>query len=155
MAMMTRRTPVVAAGLSLVVLGAGQLYNGERAKGLAMLMMSVGIAVSCVAFRSPATLVFMGLIYLAVLIPASLDAYRVASGGASRFSGGAPWYVIGMLLAVGPFALPLLWTSPRFSRTAKIVWTLVVILVALVCIVMLAAVGPMIDQLLRQSPLAP
>ncbi len=150
-----RRSPVVALVLSAVAPGTGQLYNGERAKGLAMLAMTVGIAVSCVAFRSPATLVFMGLTYLAVLIPAALDAYRVASGGASRFSGGAPWYVIGMLLAVGPFALPLLWTSPRFSRTAKIVWTLVVILVALVCIVTIAAVGPVIDQLLRQSPIVP
>lgn len=153
--MATRRTPVVAAVLSAVVPGLGQLYNGERAKGLAMLVMTVGVAVSCVAFRSPATLVFMGLIYLAVLIPAALDAYRVAGGGASRFSGDAPWYVIGMLLAVGPFALPLLWTSFRFSRTAKIVWTLAVILVAVACIVTIAAVGPVIDRLLRQSPVVP
>lgn len=150
--MATPLIPVVAAGLSLIVPGVGQLYNGERAKGLAMLVMTIGIAVSCLVFRSPATWVFMGLIYLAVMIPAGLDAYQVAGGRASRFTGNAPWYVIAMLLAVGPFALALLWRSPRFSRTAKLIWTVLVILVALLCIVTVAAVGPLLDQLLQQTP---
>jgi hypothetical protein len=36
------------------------------------------------------------------------------------------WFVLLMLtpLALGPFALPLLWKSPRFSRTAKWLLTL-------------------------------
>lgn len=37
------------------------------------------------------------------------------------------WFVLFMLspFALGPFALPLLWKSPRFSRNAKIVLTVV------------------------------
>lgn len=147
-----RKQPVLAFFLSAIVPGLGQLSNGERAKGLSLLVMALGIVVSCLAFRSPLTVLFMGLVYLAVMIPAAWDAYQVASGRPSRFQGDAPWYCIGMLLVVGPFALPLLWMSPRFSRTAKLVWTLVVILVALACIVTIAAVGPLLEHLLNQTP---
>ena len=46
-----------------------------------------------------------------------------------------PWYyktsvLVIALLAVGPFALPLLWFNPRYSRTAKIVITLVVVILS-------------------------
>lgn len=38
------------------------------------------------------------------------------------------WFVLVMLFFVlGPLALPLLWSSPRFSRAAK--WTLTLLLV--------------------------
>ena len=37
------------------------------------------------------------------------------------------WFVLFMLFIVlGPFGLPLLWRSPRFNRTAKIVLTITV-----------------------------
>ncbi len=37
------------------------------------------------------------------------------------------WFVLFMLFFVlGPFGLPLLWKSPRFSRNAKIAWTITV-----------------------------
>ncbi len=37
------------------------------------------------------------------------------------------WFVLFMLFFVlGPFGLPLLWKSPRFSRGAKIAWTIIV-----------------------------
>ena len=36
------------------------------------------------------------------------------------------WFVLLMLFAVlGPFGLPLLWKSPRFNQTAKVVLTVV------------------------------
>ena len=40
------------------------------------------------------------------------------------------WYfnkssLIVSFLVVGPFMLPLVWFNPRFSRTKKIVWTVV------------------------------
>ena len=38
-----------------------------------------------------------------------------------------PWWVLMMLfLVLGPFGLPLLWKSPRFSRWSKIALTVVV-----------------------------
>ena len=37
----------------------------------------------------------------------------------------SPWFVLCFIfvLGAGPFGLPLLWKSPRFGRTAKIIWT--------------------------------
>ncbi len=36
----------------------------------------------------------------------------------------SPWFVLFMILFVlGPFALPLLYKSPRFSLRSKIIWT--------------------------------
>ena len=39
------------------------------------------------------------------------------------------WLVMG-LLCVGPLALPLLWINPRFSRTKKIVISVIVVAVS-------------------------
>jgi len=84
---MSARSPLLAAGYSCVVPGAGQLYNGERAKGLAILCMATGIlggmlfsAVGPAALRSSVSVVFLGLIYVAVWIPAVGDAYQRAAG---------------------------------------------------------------------------
>ena len=42
------------------------------------------------------------------------------------------WYfkkrsLIVSILIVGPFALPLLWANPRYSLTAKVLWSLIII----------------------------
>ncbi|MCB9800225.1 MAG: zinc ribbon domain-containing protein [Candidatus Omnitrophica bacterium] len=47
----------------------------------------------------------------------------------------AAWYfktsiVVVAFLCVGPLALPLLWWNPRFSRKAKILWTVIVAVVS-------------------------
>ncbi|PIQ85042.1 MAG: hypothetical protein COV74_10615 [Candidatus Omnitrophica bacterium CG11_big_fil_rev_8_21_14_0_20_45_26] len=39
------------------------------------------------------------------------------------------WFVILMLLTIGPFAFPLLWKSTKFSRVMK--WTLTILFVLL------------------------
>lgn len=39
------------------------------------------------------------------------------------------WFVIGMLLAAGPFAFPLLWKSSEFNRGAK--WALTILFLLL------------------------
>lgn len=46
-----------------------------------------------------------------------------------------PWYfnfsvLIGALLVAGPFALPLLWINPRYSRKAKIIWTVLILVLS-------------------------
>ena len=43
-----------------------------------------------------------------------------------------PWYftkgsLVTAFVVVGPLALPLLWQSPNFSRTARWVWTVIVV----------------------------
>ncbi len=142
-----QKKPWIALLLSIAVPGLGQLYNAERPKGFSLLAIVLGIIVSSVVFASDTTFLLMGVVYLAVLLPSARDAYRVANGTASPFNGDAVWYVIGMLVAVGPFALPLLWQSQRFSRGAKIAWTVVVIVVALLGILMVAALGPLLEGL--------
>lgn len=44
-----------------------------------------------------------------------------------------PWYfktsiLVLALLSVGPFALPLLWYNPKYSRRTKLIWTLVTLI---------------------------
>ena len=144
------RTPFVATVLSALLPGLGQLYNGERVKGIAMLCMVAGIGISLALFRSAVTAVLLGIIYVVVLIPAARDAYRVASGQSGTFTGDRTWYVVWMLLMVGPFALPLLWQSARFSRGAKLGWTIAVILIAVIGILAAGAAGHVLEDLLQQ-----
>ena len=58
------------------------------------------------------------------------------------------WYVVMMLLAVGPLALPLLWQSGHFSRATKLAWTVAVIIIALLAIYALVVIGPIVERLL-------
>ena len=60
-------------------------------------------------------------------------------------------YVILMLLTVGPFALPLLWQSVKFSKTAKILWTVTVILIAFLAIATLTLSASFLDQFMKQA----
>ncbi len=151
---MPTRSPWIAAVLSLLLPGLGQLYNQERPKGVALLCMTAGIAYGLVmstlgppAFRSLLTAVLLAVVYLFVWPPAVVDAYQHAAGKPSALlSGQKAWYVILMLVMVGPMAIPLLWQSPRFSRGGKIGWTIAVILIALVGIVLLLFVGPAIEH---------
>jgi hypothetical protein len=151
---MSTPSPWIAAVASFLLPGLGQLLNGERAKGVAILCITAGIAFGVgmgaagpEAFRSILTVVVLVFVYLFIWFPAIVDAYQRASGAAtSLLSGERRWYVIFMLLAVGPMALPLLWQSGRFSKTAKIIWTAVVVLIALAGILLLIVVGPIIES---------
>jgi len=152
---MSTPSPWIAAGASFLLPGLGQLLNGERPKGVAILCITAGIiyglamgAAGPEAFRSILTVAVLALVYLFIWIPAIVDAYQRASGSATTLlSGERIWYVIFMLLTVGPMALPLLWQSPRFSKTAKIIWTLVVVLIALASILLLVVFGPDIESI--------
>jgi TM2 domain-containing membrane protein YozV len=154
---MPLRAPAIAALLSLLLPGLGQLYNRERPKGVALLCMTAGITYGLVmstvgpaAFRSVVTAVMLAVVSLFVWPPAVADAYQRAAGKPSTLlSGEKVWYVILMLLTVGPMALPLLWQSPRFSQGGKIGWTVAVILLALLGIAVLLFVGPAAERALQ------
>ena len=173
------KKPYLAFIYSLFVPGLGQLYLGESAKGWTFLSMTGGIVVSLIVSHTMIAWILMGGIYMAIMIPAALDAFQTASGRPRIFSVPSPinsreseigvvqvtmpwknaktWagdsraYVIGMLLLVGPFALPLLWQSGRFSKMAKISWTLGVILIALLGIVVLAFSASFLDPFMKQA----
>lgn len=157
------RSPYSAALLSFVLPGMGQLYNGEHAKGIALLCIDLGIAFGMImatigpaSFRSLLTVIMLVIAYIFVWIPAIIDAFQHAAGKPEPLlSGGKIWYVLVMLLAVGPMALPLLWQSARFSKNAKIIWTIFVILIAILSILFLVFVGPSVERLLRNPPMLP
>lgn len=132
-----------------MVPGLGQLYLGERAKGWTLLCMWAGVVVSLIVSHAMIACFLMGGIYLAVMIPAALDAFQTASGRPRTFTADTIPYVIVMLLMVGPFAVPLLWQSAKFSKTAKIAWTVGVILIALLAIATTAFVASFLELLMR------
>jgi len=152
-----RRSPVVALILSAVVPGTGQLYNGERAKGIAFLCLTLGTGVLMAlatwgpsAFRSRLTQLVLVITYLFVWIPAVFEAYRGDPGTShSVLSGDRPWYVIFMVLVIGAMALPLVWQSRGFSRTTKIVWSTLGILNTLLALLTVALLGSSIERWLN------
>jgi hypothetical protein len=107
------------------------------------------VVASLFVSHTPIACFLMGGIYLAVMIPAALDAFQTASGRPRTFVADTAPYVIIMLILVGPFAIPLLWQSSKFSKTAKLGWTLGVILVTFFAIVLLMFAATFLDQILR------
>ena len=145
------KSPQLSFLFSFLIPGAGQLYIGERAKGWTLLCMDVGVVVSLIFSHTGMAWFMTGGIYLAIMIPAALDAFRTASGRPRTFSGETRFYVIMMLFMVGPFALPLLWQSTRFSKKAKILWTLAVILIGLLAIATMMLSASFLDQFMKQA----
>jgi TM2 domain-containing membrane protein YozV len=145
------KDPRLALFYSVVVPGLGQIYLGERAKGWTFLCMGAGVVVSLIISHTAVACFLMGGIYLAVMIPAALDAFQTASGRPRTFSGDTIPYVIAMLFLVGPFAIPLLWQSQKFSPRAKIVWTIVVIGIALLSIAAMTFVASFLERLMKSG----
>ena len=157
---MSTPSPLLAAGLSAVMPGLGQLYNGEDAKGVAILCSAFGIWAGLVwttvgpdASRSWVAAVALLSAYPFLLLPAVRDAYRRASGIPEVLSANARrWHVVVMLLVIGPLAIPQLWQSPGFSRGAKILWTFFVSFVAVIVILLMVVIGPGVERWIEKSP---
>jgi len=145
------KSPQLSFLFSFLVPGTGQLYIGERAKGWTLLCMDAGVAVSLILSHTGMAWFMTGGIYLAIMIPAAFDAFQTASGRPRIFSGETRFYVIMMLFMVGPFALPLLWQSVRFSKKAKLLWTLAVILIGLLAIATMMFSASFLDQFMKQA----
>ncbi|MFA5159287.1 MAG: hypothetical protein WC484_02140 [Candidatus Omnitrophota bacterium] len=143
------KNPRLAFFYSIVVPGLGQFYLGERAKGWVLLCMGAGVVASLIVSHTAIGCFLMGGIYLAVVIPAALDAFQTASGRPRTFTADTIPYVIVMLFMVGPFAVPLLWQSRKFSTPAKIAWTIAVILIAFLAIITMMFVASFLGQLMR------
>jgi TM2 domain-containing membrane protein YozV len=65
----TGKNPVVAAVLSVFIVGVGQFYNGDSKKGAAMLIGALVLGVATA-----------GLLWLPIAIWSAFDAYQVANG---------------------------------------------------------------------------
>jgi hypothetical protein len=139
--------------------GLGQLYNREDAKAAAILCSTFGIwagllwtTVGPDASRSWLSAVALLFAYPFLLLPAVLDAHRRANGNPEVLSSDASrWPVVIMLLVIGPLAIPQLWQSSGFSRRAKALWTLAVVLVSMIVILVMVAIGPVLEHWLAES----
>ena len=141
-----RSHPFTVAALSTVLPGAGQLYNRETKKG--WLIIGSCLSLGLFTYGLPGFNKISPILALLLLwISAIADAYKVAtaSGQGSDFYYRRP-YVVAMLLFVGPLALPLLWQSPHFSRTARWIWTAIVVGVVLLFV----ATPYLVDGLIKQ-----
>jgi TM2 domain-containing membrane protein YozV len=128
------KNSLTALGLSFIIPGAGQIYNQEIKKGLVIFgsCLSLGLLTYWISgLNKISTALALTLVWMSAMT----DAYKVAK------TGGQPSdfyyrraYVVTMLLLVGPLALPLLWQSPNFSRSARWTWTATVIAAALLFI---------------------
>jgi TM2 domain-containing membrane protein YozV len=65
----TGKSPVVAAILSLLIVGVGQFYNGDSKKGAIMLVAAVILGTAS-----------LGVLWFVCAIWSAVDAYQVANG---------------------------------------------------------------------------
>lgn len=145
----TRRYPIIAAALSCLLPGLGQWVAGQPAQGVALLCIDFGIGVNVLLSHSVVSRILLALVYLSVVITAAVDAWKVAGQSGRESPGASVPYVVLMLLIVGPFAIPMLWANPGFSRSAKVVWTALVVAIAVLFIVIIRYFPEMLKYLLN------
>lgn len=146
-----RSNPWLALLLSTILPGSGQLYNRETKK--AWVIIGSCLALGLLIYGLPGfNRISLALALLLLWISAIADAYKVATtcGQASEFYYWRP-YVVAMLLFVGPLALPLLWQSPHFSRTARWIWTAIVVGAALLFVTTPYLIDWLIEQTAQAS----
>jgi len=136
------KNPWIAFFLSVVFPGLGHLYVGNRLAALIYGAMGVGVAFSFFSSDSGLTKAAVLLILPFVMIPAGRDAFDTAAGKKKPVTGEeSKLYVIWMLCCVGPFALPLLWRNKKFSFTVKVVWTVIVVSIAVFFFLFVSWIG--------------
>ena len=132
-------SPILAASLSLVP-GVGHWVIGKRGKAAAFFVIDLGIICTVFFLRSPIAPLLACLVYLMVMVPAAIETYTIARGGASQLSESKP-YIVLLLLTTGFSALPLLWQSHSFSKRIKIAWSIAVPVLAILFFSFLGAYG--------------
>ncbi|MGZ8480179.1 MAG: hypothetical protein ACXW6K_19725 [Candidatus Binatia bacterium] len=133
--MTTRAKSLLALLLSMLLPGLGQIYNQEQKKGWVIFACCLVLGIATYRLTG-FNVITAALALLLLWLSAIIDAYKVAkSAGQTAEFYYAESYVVAMLLLVGPLALPLLWQSPNFSSTARWVWTVIVVGVALLFVV--------------------
>ena len=146
--MRNRKASSFALLLSLIVPGLSQVYNAERTKGLVI----AGVCLILGAGSFWLSGVNRGAVLLAVVllwISAGVDGYKTAQHSGQPLDWYyRPSYVVTMLLLIGPFALPLLWQSPYFSRWARWGWTALVVGTVLVFL----AIPYMLQWIVQRVP---
>ena len=132
-------SPLFAASLSLVP-GVGHWAVGKRGKAVGFFAIDLGIVGTLLFLRSPVVPLLACVVYFVAMVPAVLETYTLACGGASQFSE-SKLYIVVLLLVTGFSALPLLWQSRSFSKRTKIAWTVAVSVLAVLYFSFLGVYG--------------
>ncbi|MBD3245961.1 MAG: hypothetical protein GF333_03025 [Candidatus Omnitrophica bacterium] len=136
--------------LLAVVPGCAHLYLGRIRKALGLWVIDTGIILTVIFSDSYLMKLIMVNIYLFTFLPAGLETYSLARGKRSVVDTDSRWYTVTLLLTTGFSALPLLWQNRKFSRRAKILWTIAVPLLAGLFFFFLVTYWEMIEQFLRR-----
>ncbi|MCF7916731.1 MAG: hypothetical protein K9L61_03045 [Candidatus Omnitrophica bacterium] len=123
------KKPTVAAVLSLMP-GLSHLYLGQIKKALVLFVIDLGLGLILVFSQSYLMKLIMINIYLFTFIPACIETYSYSKGNKSRISTDSRWYVTILLITTGFNALPLLWQSNKLTKRYKIIWTVLVPILA-------------------------
>lgn len=126
---MPKHSPVMAGSLS-VVPGAGHIYLGRYWKAGALFVMDSGVVLALHAAKSVAagSALFV-FYYLLIGVPAVIECYHGAQNETSPLDR-SQHYIIVLMLVRGCWALPMLWHSRHFSKRSKIIWSIVIPLIA-------------------------
>ena len=119
------------AGTILIVLlgpvpGLGHMYLGKRKKAFGLLCVFAGVIAGIVLSGSIIVKVLMAIVYFSTAIPAWIETWQISRYGKNTIDTEVRWYMVFLLLVTGFAALPLLWQSARFSKKAKVMWSIAV-----------------------------
>ena len=127
------------------------MYAGQKGKGLVSLCMGSGILLSLLLSQSWVTTGLLGFAYAMVIIPSAFDVYRYANGQTQAGTSDSKLYIIMMLFLTGLFGLPLLWQGKTFSKNVKLLWTIIVILLAILFLSTIILMGPVIEKYVEEN----
>jgi len=136
-----------AGALSALFPGLGQAYNRQWTKAVLLALLAASTLSLTVVFWPT---MYGCVVYLALWLSAIPDAYKTAQAQSIGQWYYAKAYVVMMLLATGPLAIPLLWRSPQFTQQARWGWTVLVISVAALIIPLTLLVEHQITRVLAQ-----
>jgi hypothetical protein len=145
-----KKNPLVAFFLS-VVPGLSHVYLGKVKKAIVLFIIDGGIILTLVYSESILMKILMINIYLFTFIPSALETYQLAQNKRSWISTDSKWYTVTLLLTTGFSALPLLWQNERFSKAFKILWTVLVPVLALCFFAVLFLFWDNIELFLHQT----
>ena len=132
------------AALSLILPGLGQLAQGKRANGLALISACFGMLAWIWIDASKLTLFFIVCAYLSLVFHAFKDALN------NTRNTGSIQYVLGLAVVVGPFALPLLWQNQQASQRIKLIWSTVILALTALMILSMIYLDPILEKSLNQ-----
>ncbi len=133
---------MLAATLSAILPGLGQIYLGERSNGLSLLAASLGMLLILSYDTSWFTGIFVGVAYLSLVYHAAKDAYHGTKNTESI------QYVLGLAIVIGPFCLPLLWQNKQIHTQAKLIWTVVILVLTALLVASMVYLDPIVTRML-------